>query len=122
MQDQARYDTAKNRIYIRFDGFMNLERAQQLHDAYRDAIAQAKPGFTVVTYAQDYKPGGREVQDVVAKMVKMAEDGGCAKVARVVGDNPLGGMQINRLAKETTKYESRHFKTDVEAEAYLDGE
>ena len=39
---------------------------------------------------------------------------------RVSGKTPLGGMQINRLAKLKTKYAAKHFKTEAEAEAYLD--
>jgi hypothetical protein len=50
----------------------------------------------------------------------MAEQGGCRTVARVVGDSPLGAMQINRLAKTETSYPSEHCATDVEAEADLD--
>ena len=50
----------------------------------------------------------------------MAEQAGCSKVARVVGQTPLGGMQINRLAKVKTSYASQHFSTAEEAEAYLD--
>lgn len=118
--EPVRLDTAKNRIYIRFDGFMDADRAQQLHDAYRDAIAAAQPGFTVVTYTEGYRPGGPEVQEIVTRMVRMAEQAGCRKVARVVGTHPLGAMQINRLAKAETTYESRHFPTEAEAEAYLD--
>jgi len=118
--EPVRFDAAKNRIYIRFDGFMDAERAQQLHDAYRDAIARAQSGFTVVTYTEGYRPGGPEVQEIVTRMVRMAEQGGCRKVARVVGKSPLGAMQINRLARSETTYPSRHFVTEIEAEAYLD--
>ena len=83
-------DPVKNRIVIYFDGFMTLEEAQMLKEAYRKAIDQVRPGFTVITYAIDYKP--------------------------------LGGMQIDRLAKTVTSYESQHFATFEEAEAYLDSE
>jgi hypothetical protein len=120
--EQVRLDPAKNRIYIRFEGFMDAERAQALHDAYRDAIAQARPGFTVITYTEGYRPGGAEVQDIVTRMVRMAEQAACRKVARVVGASPLGAMQINRLAKAEATYPSRHFSTEAEAEAYLDEE
>jgi len=120
--EPVRLDAARNRIYIRFEGFMDQERAQQLHDGYRDAIAQAQPGFTVVTYTEGYRPGGPEVQDIVTRMVRMADQAGCRKVARVVGHSPLGAMQINRLAKTETTYPSQHFATEAEAEEYLDKE
>ena len=118
----TRVDEAKNRIYIYFRGYLTEEKALRLKEEYKDAIAKVRPGFTVVTYAEEYTPGGAEVQKIVGEMTKMAEDGGVRKVARVVGETPLGGMQINRLAKVKTKYPARHFRTTEEAEAYLDSE
>lgn len=119
-EELVRIDKAKNRIYLYFEGFMEIDRARKLHDAYKEAISQCTPGFTVVTFAQDYKPGTPEVQDVVRNMTRMAQDAGCRKVARVVGRTPLGGMQINRIAKSQTTYPSRHFATVEDADAYLD--
>ncbi len=116
-------DTEKNRIYLSFEGFMDLEAAQKLRDDYRNAIEQCQPGFTVVTDAINYKPGTPEVQEIIASMTKMAGEAGCGKVARVVGNKPLGGMQIDRLSKEQEAgYTSRNFETIEEAEAYLDSE
>jgi len=121
MNKSVMIDRVKNRIYIHFEGFMDVDRAQELHDAYREAITQAKPGYTVLTYAERYKPGGPEVQEIVSRMTQMAGDSGCSKVARVIGQSPLGAMQINRLAKGAAAYESQHFRTEKEAEEYLDG-
>ena len=122
MSKSVMIDRVKNRIYVHFDGFMDVGRAQDLHDAYRDAIKHAKPGYTVLTYAAGYKPGGPEVQEIVSRMTQMAGETGCRKVARVIGATPLGAMQIRRLAESATKYESQHFKTEQEAEEYLDKE
>lgn len=113
-------DTIKNRVYIHFEGHMDLERVLELKQAYKDGIDKCKPGFTCLTYATKFIPGNLEVQEVVRQMTKMAEDAGLSKVARVVGKSPLGGMQINRLAKTKTKYEAKHFGTEIEAEMYLD--
>jgi hypothetical protein len=122
MNQLTRVDKAKNRIYIYFEGFLEEERAKKLHDSYKDAITQVESGFTVLTYAENYKPGGTEVQSIVSEMVQMAERAGCKKVARVTGATPLGGMQINRLAKVRTSYASKHFTTAEEAEEYLDSD
>lgn len=118
----SKVDTSKNRIYLKFQGFMTLEEAKELRDEYRRAIEQCTHGFTVLTDAVDYKPGKTEIQEVVASMTKMAGEAGCGKVARVVGDRPLGGMQIDRHSKEQATYPSRHFETMEEAEAYLDSD
>ena len=116
----TKVDPLKNRIYIYFEGTLDLERALKLQQSYKEAVAQCKPGFTVLTYAENYKPSDEKVQKIVAEMTQMAEEAGLKKVARIVGTNPLGGMQINRLAKLKTKYPSRHFATEREALDYLD--
>lgn len=117
-------DPAKNRLYITFHGYMNLEEAEKLRDDYARALALCRPGFTILTDAQEYRPGTEEVQEVIASMVKMDAEAGVSRVARVTGSKPLGSMQIGRLAKETVKdeYTARHFETIEEAEAYLDSD
>ncbi len=122
MSDLVQVDLAKNRIQIHFTGFFTLENAQKLKQAYADAIAKMSEGFTVMTFAEGYMPGTPEIQEIISSMTQLAEQGGCRKVARVVGANPLGGFQIDRLAKSDTSYPSRHFKTEQEAEEYLDEE
>jgi hypothetical protein len=123
MEEQlTKVDLAKNRIYIFFEGTLDMERALRLQQAYRNAINQCNPGFTCLTYAENFMPGNDTVQNVVMEMTKMAEDAGLKKVARVVGNTPLGGMQINRLARVKTRYPARHFATEQEAEEYLDSE
>lgn len=116
-------DLEKNRIYLTVYGFMTADDARQLNEDYRKAIAQCKPGFTVLTDVRYYKPGPPEVQAILAEGPKMAEAAGCKKVARVlVETRPLGGMQLDRLAKKCSTYPSRHFSTIEEAEAYLDSD
>lgn len=121
-KEKVRLDKNKNRIYLHFKGFMTPERARELRDLYIDAISRAEPGFTAVTFSQDYKPSAPEVQDTIHEMTKAAEEGGVKKVARVTGDAPLGAMQIDRIAKSNTSYPSRHFRTLKEAEQYLDSD
>lgn len=123
-ESSAWADVAKNRVYIKFDGYMELEEAEKLRDDVKKALRQIKSGFTILTDARGYKPGTKEVQAVISSIAKMDADAGVSKVARVTGDKPLGGMQIDRLAKETTenKYPARHFATIEEGEAYLDSD
>ncbi len=118
----VRANAQKNRIYIDMDGFLTLDEAKKLRDDYASAIALCRPGFTVLTNAIKYKPSKEDVQEIHSEMAKMDEDAGCSKVARVVGDKPLGGMQITRLVKEHAAYPTKHFQTIEEAEAYLDSD
>lgn len=117
-------DPAKNRLYITFHGYMTLEDAEKLKEDYARALALCRPGFTILTDAQGYRPGTEDVQEVIASMVKMDAAAGVSRIARVTGTKPLGSMQIGRLAKEaaTEEYTARHFETIEEAEAYLDSD
>ncbi len=118
----VRLDGEKNRIYLYLEGFHDLEEATRMRDLYKDAIAACRPGFTVLADVSRYKPGHAEVQEIHAQAVKLAAEAGLSKVARVVGKTPLGGMQIDRIARSESKYEARNFATHKEAEAYLDEE
>lgn len=116
-------DLEKNRIYISIAGFMTVDEARELIEDYRRAIEQCNPGFTVLADLSKYKPGKPEVQAILAEGPRMAGEAGCAKVARVVlGGNPLGAMQIDRIAQTESGYQARHFDNVAEAEAYLDSE
>lgn len=119
-QELTRVDRGKNRIYIYFRGYLTLEQVLALKRAYREAIAKCTPGFTCLTYAEDFRPGSQEIQNVICEMKTMAAEAGLSKVARVVGAKPLGGMQIDYIAREKARYPARNFATEAEAEAYLD--
>ncbi len=116
----VRVDESKNRIYLVLEGFHDLEEALRMRNLYRDAIKRCKAGFTVLADVSRYKPGVPEVQKVHAEAVKMAERAGVSRVARVVGETPLGGMQIDRIAKSEGRYQSQNFQTVEEAERFLD--
>lgn len=116
------YDALKNRIYLYMEGLHDLEEALRLRDEYEKAIGQCRPGFTVLANVSKYRPGAPEIQKVHAEAAKMAADAGVQKVARVVGETPLGGMQIDRIAKTEGHYPSAHFTTTEEAKTYLDSD
>lgn len=118
----VRVDQAKNRIYLILDGFHDLEEALRMRDLYRAAIRKCRPGFTVLADVTTYRPGPAEIQNVHAEAVKMAERAGVSRVARVVGITPLGGMQIDRIAKSEGAYVSQNFRTVDDAERFLDAE
>jgi hypothetical protein len=110
----------KNRIYLVLEGYHDVDEAKRMKELYRNAIESCKPGFTVLADLREYKPGDDEVRVIHAEAVKLAEAAGVRKVARVVGDKPLGGMQIDRVAKKEGHYDAGHFQTTEEAERYLD--
>ncbi len=112
----------KNRIYIVVEGLLSKDEAVALSEDYRTMLARCSPGFTVVTDVKKFDPVSDEVQKITTELPAMAQAAGVSKVARITGDNPLGGMQICRLAQATASYPSRHFSTMEEAEAYLDSD
>jgi hypothetical protein len=119
-QSSVRVDEGKNRIYLILEGFHDLDEAIRMRDLYRDAIAQCRSGFTVLADLSHYKPGTGEVQAIHAEAVKLAEEAGVGRVARYVGESPLGGMQIGRIARSEGSYDSANFDSMEEAEAFLD--
>jgi hypothetical protein len=114
------FDIAKNRIYLVMEGSHDVEEARRLKEAYREATLVLKPGFTVLSDVSRYIPGSEEVQKVHAEVARIAKQAGVGKVARVIGEKPLGGMQIKRITKHSGGYESKNFVTREEAEDYLD--
>ena len=119
---RIRVNEIKNHVYITVEGTLTVEEALILKEDYREAIAKCRPGFTVLTDAAKYAPGSPEVQKIHGEIVKMDAAAGVSKVARVVGETPLGGMQIIRIAGTENEYPSKNFRTLKEAVAYIDDE
>jgi hypothetical protein len=116
----ARVDPTRKRVYLLFEGFLSPGEAEKLKQAYRDAIAQAGPGYTVLSYFRNFTPGVAEVAELFASMVDMASRGGCRKAARVSSGSVLGPLQMSRIAATHASYPSRQFETWEAAEAWLD--
>ena len=119
----ATVDPTKQRIYLHFRGFLSVDQANTLKEAYRAAIARVGAGYTVVTIFEDFMPGTPEVQDVISSMILMASEAGCTKAARVSQGNVLGQMQLGRLQKAVqAAYPVKDCSTIDEADAYLDSD
>ena len=121
LSEIATVDVSRKRIYLVFEGFLSLDRAMDLKERYRRAIAEVGPGYTVLSYFKNFVPGTAEIQEVFRSMIGMASDGGCRKAARTGSGSVMGPLQMGRLAKESS-YPSHHFETWEAAEAFLDGD
>jgi len=113
-------DTNKNRVYVRIEGSLNIEEAEQLKEAYADAVDKCSPGFTVLNDVSELHPCIPEVQEILQKITEIASRSGVGRVARVVGKTPLAGLQIDRISKSKSHYHGESFKNIDDAEAYLD--
>ena len=116
----ARVDVRKNRIYLTMIGFHDVAEATRVGELYLAAMKQCTPGFSVLVDVAAYKPGAPAIEPIHARVARAAREAGVGRVARVVGDSPLGGMQIDRIVRSENHYAARHFPTVAEAEAYLD--
>lgn len=122
LEKSVHVDPIKKRVYLLLQGFLSLEQALKVKEAYQGAIAEAGPGYTVLSYFKDFTPGTKQVADVFASMIEMASKGGCRKAARLSSESVLGPLQMSRLAKVRASYPSRQCETWEQAEAYLDSE
>ncbi len=113
-------DKMKNRIYIQTEGSLNIDEAKELEEAYRKAVRECRPGFTVLNDVAKLQPCLPEVQEILKEITEIASQAGVGRVARVVGDTPIAGLQIDRISKTQSHYHGESFKTIKEAEIYLD--
>lgn len=120
--EQVIVDVGKHRVYLYFRGSLSLARAEALHDAYRQAIAKVGHGYTAVSVFEDFIPGTPEVQEIISKMILMANDNGCRSAARVSQNSVFGQLQLGRLQREVkADYPVKDCQTLAEADLYLDG-
>jgi len=120
--DLVSVDTDNNRVFLTFKGFLSVADAEHLYDAYRSAIARVGRGYTAVSIFEDFVPGTEDVQAIISKMIKMANDNGCLAAARVAEGSIFGPLQLGRLQREVmADYPVKDFKNLKEANAYLDG-
>lgn len=94
-------DTAKNRIYLTLEGFIDEPKAQACIAAFKAGIDQLQPGFIVISDLQGFKPVSRRVTELIAEGQQYELDHGMSKVVRIMDQHTLGIMQFERISKET---------------------
>lgn len=115
-------DIGKKRVFLTFKGFLSVADAENLHAAYRKAIAKVGKGYTAVSIFDDFVPGKEDVQEIISKMITMANDNGCLAAARVTEGSVFGPLQLGRLQRAVkADYPVKDFKNLTDANAYLDG-
>lgn len=119
--DVITVNAAKKRVYLTFRGSLTKADTEGLCLAYRKAIAEVGSGFTAVSIFENFIPGTDEVQEVISRMIKMANDSGCVAAARVGQGSVFGQLQLGRLQREVkAAYPVSDCATLGEAEIYLD--
>jgi hypothetical protein len=113
-------DQVKNRVYVRLIGSLTVDDALRFKQEYQSAVSRCYPGFTVLNDVEGLKPCMPEVLNILSELTQIASAGGVGHVVRVEGETPIAAMQIDRVSREDSKYEAKHFKTYQEAIEFLD--
>ena len=108
-----------NRLYLKLEGFLTVNEANDLKERYGRALSKCRRGFTVLSDISDLRSQTPQVQEIMQKITKMTGDAGVSRVARIVGLNPIAGIQLGRLAHSESKFPAGNFKTPDEAERFL---
>jgi hypothetical protein len=115
-------DVVKQRVTLRFIGFIQAEHAGEGRRLYLEAIDQlrGKP-YTALTYLHELRIMTPEAFEIIASMVDDAGKHQCVRSARVVGEKQWTvKMQFQRIDSRLNNYDTEFFTSEREAIQYLD--
>ncbi len=112
---------AKNRIYLRLDGFLSDQEVHEVVEKQIAAIKTMKPGFDVINDISNFKPASPDGAKEIERMLKFSDEYGTRYVMRIIGPNYIARMQFNRLHISTnSKYITEEVASREAAEKRLD--
>src|SRR4051794_12565733 len=89
-----------NRLYLRASGFFTEDEAKQAAAKIIAEVRKMSPGFDLVVDLRDFKPMSPKAADTLRDLLQTYKQHGVRRVVRVVGENVIGKMQMQRTAKE----------------------
>ena len=113
-------NTAKNRLYISLNGFMNDTEVETAVNLVMAETKKLKSGFTIINDISTFKPTTQKGAEAIAKLQLFMKQSGVSKTIRVVGPGAASAMQFNRVSK-TTSIGVNEVETIEDAEKVLDG-
>ena len=116
-----RADVSKNRLYLRFVGFMSDEDAAKIAERIIAEIGRLRPGFSIINDISALKPTSQAATEHLRRAQDLSVKRGSGRVIRVVGNQAVTQMQWNRTLKETFGRTAEVAATVEEAERMLDG-
>ncbi len=112
---------ARNRIYIRMDGFLKDEEVRQAIDQFIAEIKTMRPGFDVINDLTTFKPVSPQGTKEIERMIRYSNQHGVRHVMRVTGPNYIARLQFERLNKTAASSNlTEYVATREEAERRLD--
>jgi hypothetical protein len=97
---EARADTLNNRLYVTLAGFSDDAQMRKNVDQVIAQLPRLRPGFVMIstiTEARATSAGGaRELE----RAMQAYKQHGISRIIRIVGEEVLGKLQLQRLAQE----------------------
>lgn len=115
-------DKAKNRLYLRLEGFLDDDSAKNADDQVVIETDKLTKGFDVINDISKFKPGTQNVANEIKRAQQYIASKGAARVVRIVkskDDLDIGSMQFKRQSK-AVGYEAMIAESIDEAEKMLD--
>lgn len=117
---EIKNDIAKNRIYMKLDGYFTIDDVKEASSILLQKTSELKPGIDVVNDISKFKAVNDEAQAEIIKAQRDLMAKGVKRVIRVVG-SIVGKMQFNRLTEEAEAgYEVVEVNSFEDADSYLD--
>lgn len=101
MPVEIRVNVTKNLLYITLHGYINEPEAVESTNKFIEGIQKLRPGFVVVSDIRTFKPGTPRAAEEFVRGQLACKEHGMKCIIRIVGDNVLGKMQVQRTTTET---------------------
>jgi len=109
----------KNRAYLKILGFWrSVDVVPDYLKDWTKATSLLKKGFTLLTDASEMKTHPQDVRKLHEQAQAIILKSGVSRVAEVLKDD-VAEMQLDAVAK-TTQFPKKNFRTEEEAEKWLD--
>jgi hypothetical protein len=115
-----RADVDKNRLYVLFQGKMDVNEIRAACTNVLDEARRLKPGFGIVSDIGGSAPTNEEGRMIIQETMKALKDLGMKHTVRVIpAEASITGMQWQRTSR-SAGYVADQAPTPLEAEALLD--
>lgn len=113
-------DHDKNRLYLKLDGLLDEETANEHVVEMLAAADELDHGFDMVNDISTYKPMSQEATEAIERGKAGLTERGMSAVVRVLGESVVGKMQFDRVGSGREGYHIATAETREEAERLLD--
>lgn len=113
-------DRAANRLYLKLEGILDEETAEDHVVDMLSAADELEPGFDMVNDISEFKPMTQQATDTIERGKRGLTERGVSAVVRVTGESVVGKMQFERVGGGMEGYHVATAETVEAAEQLLD--